>query len=208
LLRIALEKSRKQPINDLMINTILTPLAMAPIGVVVPEKYQCHYARCYDKKGNDTTHWPHPFLIGSAAVRASTPDMLKFLKAAIGTADIPAPLLKAMRMTQTPYISMQHNKHGLGWEIAEAPYYSYPHSDTYFIGTPAQIINKKKNVLKKNALFYKTGTTFGFNTYIGAIPDAQCGVVVMVTRVIHRGWDAVTNLGKEILQKTSPIISV
>jgi len=206
LIRIALEEKTKNNYNELLINTILSPLHMAPIGVMVPENLTGLYATCYDKLGEETCHWDHPFLIGSAALKASSTDMLNFLKAMVGVTDMPDSLRQAIKMTQLPYVSLDSFRHGLGWQIS-------------MLGTgdlsekPFEIIQAQEiaqNDLSQDAriLFEKTGTTHGFHAYIGVMPGKKSGIVVLFNRRLHNGWSVSKRFGRKLLKQAMQIPAV
>ncbi len=199
LLRIALEKQSKKTINTLLLENILRPLGMAPVGVKVPDSYQQHCAHCYDVHHKPTMHWNHQFLIGSAAMQASSADMLKFLQATLGLSSTPATIKRAMELTQTPYYDIGHFKQGLGWSISpvEALAQQVHHTDA----APAKSIKKSAQVFNSNSLFEKVGTTNGFHTYIAAIPSQKLGIVIMINhRLPPLGFTKMTNFGRNMLR--------
>lgn len=200
LLRYALEEQSGQPIQKLLTDKILLPLKMAPIGFTIPQEKKSDCAIGYDKNGKQTVFWDHPLLVGSGGIRMSNPDMLKFLEAALALDHIPTPICQAMRLTQSPYVTLKYFKHGLGWQITPLhakhrfnPFNSYP-------------VKKLKNrQFDGNAIIDKDGTTHGFHAYIAVIPNKKAGIAVMINgRLPH-----VTILGtiaKEILMNlTRPI---
>lgn len=198
LLRIALEEQTDDTINNLFLQRILLPLQMSPISINVPKKYMPHYADCVNKKGEPGRYWDDGVLLGSAALRATSADMLKFLKAAIGISGTPPSILKAMQLTQMPHIQVAHIHHGLGWEVKD--FQSMTAKNAIAWGFPAQKITMQERYLTDNVLFEKTGTTRGFHTYIGAIPRQQRGVVVMTNRTMPQGWSSIKKIGRKILR--------
>lgn len=202
LLRIALEESLHEPFNQLIIKKILSPLNMSPVGVYVPENYKFQQATPYGKDGNPSATWQHPFYWGTGALRASSSDMLQFLKAALGLPETPVSIKKAMQLTQTPRIALKKNiKYGMGWQINDIKTFRSINNINVF-KCPATKIKKEKQIFNCNAVFDKTGTTDGFHAYIAAIPGKKTGIVIMINRAIPRGYTVVKNLGKEILLKT------
>lgn len=194
LLRIALEQSLETSIDQLLIDSILVPLSMSPIGTKVPEKYTCQRARGYDKSGKSTIFWQHPFLRGSAALCASSNDMLHFLAASLGLSETPVAIKKAMRLTQIPYIKLSDSiQYGLGWQIHDIKNFST------LSGRPVKKIKKKDQIFNGNSVFDKTGTTFGFHAYIAVIPNKKTGIVIMINRALPNGFAKVKAIGKEIL---------
>jgi len=197
LLRIALEETLQQNINTLLSERVLKPLGMSAIGMHVPEYYKAQCATCYDKVGNKTIGWDDPLLLGSAAIRATSVDMLKFLKAAIGVQG-PPHIKQAMQLTQTPYIIVDAIKHGLGWEINDLT--PKPASiGNLFKGYPAYAVQETERIFNPNVLLDKEGTTNGFHAYIGVIPSKNSGVVVMINRRLVKGLDVIKKMGRDIL---------
>jgi beta-lactamase class C len=199
LLRIALEELSGQTINSLLINKILVPLTMLPVGVTVPDHYKPNCAKGYDKKGKQTIHWDHPFLLGSAALRVSSVDMLNFLKAAIGLSGTPSHIKQAMQMTQTPYVILKNFKHGLGWQITPL---TTKRIFNGFSNYSFQKTKKIEQVFNGNTLFDKVGTTHGFHAYIAVIPSYKAGIVVMMNRRLPNGARIINEIGRDILFKS------
>lgn len=198
LIRIALEEKTKNNYNELLINTILNPLGMTPIGVIVPENLIELYAACYDKLGEETGHWDHPFLIGSAAIKASSFDMLNFLKAMLGVIHMPDTLMQAIKMTQLPYVSFDSFKHGLGWHMSIL--------SGEKIGT--REIEQSDLGEDDRIICEKTGTTHGFHAYIGVMPRKKSGIVILFNRRLHNGWSISKRFGRKLLKKAIKIPTV
>ncbi len=200
LLRCALEETTACSFQDLVLNRILLPLGMNPIGIRVPGAYRKYRARCYDKAGALTTWWSHPLLLGSAALRASSADMLAFLKAAIGLPGTPESILHAMRMTQTSYMTLGADGLGLGWSIRDVQALTLrKRLGGLFHHAQVRRVKTKKQVFKGDAFFEKTGTTEGFHAYIAVMPNKAKGIVVMVNRTMPKGWNVMSKMGRGLL---------
>ncbi len=197
LLRVALEEQTHESINDLFIQRILIPLNMSPISINVPAYYMPHYADCLNKVGEPARYWDDGLLHGAAAVRASSADMLKFLKAAIGLPGTPASISQAMQLTQKQHIQVAHIRHGLGWEVKDVDNLVSKNSISW--GFPAQKITRSEKPTAHRQLFEKTGTTRGFHTYIGVIPGKKSGIVIMINRTMPQGWNSIKKIGRGIL---------
>lgn len=202
LLRIALEESTQQTIDELVFARILEPLNMNHTAFTVAPNHTINYASGYDKQGNKAPRWRHPFLHGSAALKSSSTDMLLFLKASIGTPCTPPAIKLAMKLTQTPHVKINDRHQGLGWQINDVACLK-----------PTQRAHKKnvrsdkqlKFAFNGDALIDKTGTTNGFHTYIAVIPNRNIGVVIMINRMLFSGWSKMKNVGREILFKATDI---
>lgn len=199
LLRLALEAVTGETWHDLVVQNILQPLQMAPIGAQVSPLYLPHYATCYDKAGRPTVRWQHRYMIGTAALRATSRDMLKFLQAALGLPDTPPLIQQAMQLTQTPYVKLPQMQHGLGWEICPLEVAS----KAGLASKLAQRLAPEQRVHHGAVLLAKTGTTHGFHTYIGVIPRRQVGIVIMLNRTLPKGYLILKQLGKRLLLEIS-----
>ena len=199
LLRIALEELSGEIINNLLITKLLLPLGMSPIGITVPESYKIHCATGYDKNGKQAPQWDNPFLLGSAAVRVSSSDMLHFLKAALGLQDVPTHIKDAIRMTQTATVMLKEFRHGLGWQITPL---NITRTFNGFNQYPIQCIKEMERCFSTHALLDKGGTTHGFHAYIATIPAHKAGVVVMINRRLPHGWKVINDLGRKILYQS------
>ena len=201
LLRVALEESTNKTINRLLSERILVPLNMSAIGVIVPENYKIYYAKCYDKAGNLTTYWDRerPLLLGSGGLRATSVDMLNFLQATIGLPNTPHDLYRAIKLTQTPHVKIGHLKHGLGWAMDSL----HTKKIGGLTGQLAERITSSQRIFSGHYLFDKTGTTNGFQAYIGVIPNQKIGIVLMANKRLPNGWKVIKQFGKELLRQAS-----
>ncbi len=201
LLRIALEDFLDISYNNLLISHILHPLGMMPIGTKIPYQYLLRRATPYGKDGDPTIYWKHPFLEGSAAIYASSSDMLFFLKAALGVAEIDPSLKEAMKITQTKHISIKNGiSYGLGWQINNLSCLDPSYISTSISNCPAQSIKKADKHFSGKLLVDKTGTTNGFQAYIAAIPAEKIGVVVLMNRSLPAGYKVIRKMGRDILK--------
>jgi beta-lactamase class C len=201
LLRIALEESTNKTINRLFSERILGPLNMSAIGVIVPDNYKIYYAKCYDKAGNLTTYWDRerPLLLGSGGLRTTSVDMLNFLQATIGLPNTPTELYRAIKLTQTPHVKIGDLKHGLGWAMDSLN----AKKIGGLTGRLSEKIALPQRVFSGHYLFDKTGTTNGFQAYIGVVPDQKIGIVLMANKRLPNGWKVIKQFGKELLRQAS-----
>jgi beta-lactamase class C len=208
LIRIALEHRTKQKYNELLRNTILNQLGMAPIGVELPDQYKQYYAQSYDKIGEPSKIWDHPFLLGSAAIKASSLDMLKFLQAALQAPGVPDHLKNAMSIMQRPYICFGHIKQGLGWHISNLASTKNNIDEDLFDSYNARLDDSPDWEMHPDTVCDKTGTTHGFHAYIGVMPKKNTGIVIMINKRLPTGWSKIKKLGRKILAqliKNEPI---
>lgn len=206
LLGDAISNQYHQNINALYVQKIFTPLDMQPIGFVVPESLEAHYAQGYDSKGKSTEHYVAKFFPAAGAMKMSAGDALKFLKAAIGMPDVNPIIRQAMKVTQTGYFHVEDHGQGLGWVIYPLTYplgqdvkkaLLTPPDDMNMGPLPAERIAKSKQKFDGSALIDKTGATDGFRAYIVVIPNLKSGVVVLTNRYVSNG--EIVRMGRELL---------
>tara|TARA_R110000868_G_scaffold301181_2_gene561621 strand:- start:1309 stop:2415 length:1107 start_codon:yes stop_codon:yes gene_type:complete len=205
----ALEKVAHANFNTLYRKNILKPLGMQPIALTVPAKLTMHYATGYRSNGTPAPREGEGLFPAAYGVKASAGDMQKFLSAAIGLPSTPTNIFYPMRMTQTPYVSVNGSAQGLGWQIHDLSGWgttrslmkgndllglnAYPVSDVY--GDP---------VFHGTELIDKTGTTAGFRAYIAVLPDKKSGIVMLANRTATDA--SIVKASREILFKLNGII--
>lgn len=176
---------------------------MSPTGV--SQNDQLPFATGYRKNGQIAPAWNHPFLIGSAGLRASSTDMLNFIKASLNLPGTPAIIAQAMKLTQTPYVSIKpHVNYGLGWQIDDIKTSHALKGLSVWKSFPAQRINTKNSPTHNKFILSKTGTTDGFHACIAIVPSKSTGVVVMINRMLPQGWSVVKKLAEDILRTILP----
>jgi hypothetical protein len=135
VLRYALEEVNHDTLNTILTKKIFAPLTMSSASITIPDKHLSKCACGYTRSNEPARAWDDEILIGSAALRVSSADMLAFLKAALGLPGTPASLKKAMELTQRPYITISNIRQGLGWEIRDLD--QLKNKDSIFWGFPA-----------------------------------------------------------------------
>ena len=138
-----------QPYEDLMIETIASPLGMAETRISLSQKMKDNLAVGHSK-GEEVENWDIPTLAGAGAIRSSTSDMIKFLSANLGHTQ--TDLAAAMELTH----KIRHNtagnmRVGLGWHIKQGM-----HGD----------------------VFFHNGGTGGYNAFVGFVKESGKGIVV------------------------------
>lgn len=173
LLGYAISQVEHENYESLVHQRITIPLNMSSTFVNVPTELLENYAQGYTYKGEKIRRdlsrgWP-----GGGALKSTSKDMLKFLKASLGI-EGPENLLKAMQFTQMSFFKVNmHLTMGLGWQ---------------------RFLDKEQILIVD-----KNGGLGGFSSYIGMIPEEKIGIVIL----INKGKSHATQLGREILKKLS-----
>jgi D-alanyl-D-alanine-carboxypeptidase/D-alanyl-D-alanine-endopeptidase len=100
LLGYALAHSASTTYDALNANEILVPLGMTMSGTVLTDAMRAHLARGHNASGETVKNWNLDALAGAGAIRSTTEDMLRYLKANMGIAA--SPLTAAMQFAQQP----------------------------------------------------------------------------------------------------------
>ena len=114
LLGYALAQSNHATYGALVARQIFAPLRMLLSGTSFTTKMHAHLARGHDENGNPASNWDLDALAGAGAIRSTANDMLRYLKANMGTAH--TPLETAMKIAQQPRAEVGNGMRiGLAW---------------------------------------------------------------------------------------------
>jgi D-alanyl-D-alanine-carboxypeptidase/D-alanyl-D-alanine-endopeptidase len=83
---------------------ILKPLGMTMSGTAFSDAMRAHLAPGHDNTGNAAKNWGFDALAGAGAIRSTANDMLRYLKANMGSDA--SPLAAAMKLAQAPRSDM------------------------------------------------------------------------------------------------------
>ena len=136
--------------EDLMIKEIAKPLKMKETKITFSSKMKSNLATGYNQ-GVKASNWDLPTLAGAGAIRSSTFDMIKFLKANLGLSK--SSLKSSMKMTH----EKRHSKAGrasvgLGWHIHPG---------------------------EKGDIIWHNGGTGGYRAFAGFVHELNKGVVLL-----------------------------
>jgi serine-type D-Ala-D-Ala carboxypeptidase/endopeptidase len=109
----------------------------------------------YDMEGKKTCHWDFPILYSAGAIKSNTIDMVKFMQANLNQSELNSIFLATQKAQYSKGI--MQGKIAKGWQIDN------------FIGPISDLGN----------IVWHNGGTGGFSTYIGMLPEYNCGVIVM-----------------------------
>lgn len=201
LAAMVLEKQNNKSINELIRANILAPLKMTTIGIEIQEEYLNDFAQGYTGDGKVAVRFSHAqgLYPGAWGLKATIDDMAKFMSAAIDLPKTPKNIMKAMRNTQTPRVSIGNMQQGLVWQVHSLKDESLKHEPASMnIGPlPVKWLSKDQQIYKEDVLLDKTGSTPGFRSYIAVIPSRQVGVVILTNKNISNA--AIVNAGRTII---------
>ena len=150
-----LERISGMSYEELMIARIADPLNMNNTRIVFTDKMKKNLARAHSN-GREVENWDIPALAGAGAIRSSTSDMLKFLKA--NTTTNKSTLNKAMKKShQIAYTNTEQDfEMGLGW---------------HYVNSDSKIV-------------WHNGGTGGYRAFAGFVEGTQKGVVVLTNSTV------------------------
>ncbi|MDF2529787.1 MAG: ampC 2 [Gammaproteobacteria bacterium] len=201
LLGISLEDKVGWPYNKLVEAYIFKPLHMEDSGTNLPS-WHLNYAQGYSN-GQAAEHMTWGMFPASGGIESSPRDMQHFLGAALDLPGVPSSLESAIKMTETPYVQTTGMQQGLGWEIypfapTDTSFTAQP-SDKSFGPLPASQLSPEQSVYDGSLLLQSTGATNGFSSFIGLVPNAKTGVVILTNSYFNEG--DLINTGRSILKQ-------
>jgi serine-type D-Ala-D-Ala carboxypeptidase/endopeptidase len=174
LLGHALAQQAGAHYEELVRSRITTPLGMKSTAITLSPEMQARLAPGHNGEFSKLANFVEsPALAGDGALRSSANDMLTFLAAQLGL--VKTPLAQAMEYTLAPRRSKGSLGDPLGW-------------DTF-------TQNGRKIV-------WHSGTTFGYNSFVGFVPKTRVGVVVLCNT---RSLAGVDDIGFHLLDSRAPL---
>lgn len=166
---------------------LLAPLGLRDTHVDVPPEARPRYAYGYSRDG-DRPIRVNPGMLDAEAygIKSSAADMLLFLDAALGHADLPDDLRHAIATTHAGRTRTAHFDQAMIWER-----YDWPADHrTILAGNGAAMVMESQPARRldtpttaaEGVLLGKTGSTNGFGGYAALIPDRDFGIVVLANR--------------------------
>lgn len=170
VLGYALADLERKPYYEVLQTLILNPLGMYSTFINIPPPFMQYFAQGYTKEGRIAVRHPPNAWPAGGALRSTSADMLKYLKANLGVSG-PIELQKAMQFAQQGLFKAHKNLViGLGWQ---------------------------RFTTKKGELFIdKDGGVPGFSSYIGMVPEKKIGIVILA----NKGKGDITATGRKILE--------
>ena len=169
LLGHILELHTGQAYEELVLERIAKPLGMTDTRVVLTDNMKAHLALGHNEQMQVTSNWDIPTLAGAGALRSTTNDMVKFIKANMNPDD--SALGKAMALSHKMAYSnpAQNFEMGLAWHYA----------------------NNK-------TIVWHNGGTGGYRAFTGFNPEAQTAVVLLTNSVQGLDEIGVKLLGQDL----------
>lgn len=169
LLGHILELHTGKSYEELVIERIAKPLGMDDTQIVFTEKMKKRLAYGYNEQLERTSNWDITSLAGAGAIRSSTSDMVKFIKANMSIND--SSLNKAMRLSHEIAFTDSTNNFniGLAWHFAN-----------------------------NGSITWHNGGTGGYRAFSGFTKSSNEGVVVLTNSTFTADAIGLKVLGQDI----------
>lgn len=179
-------RSLGAPFDDLMEHVLFPKLGMKSTYIRVPGEQMEHYAMGYARDGQPTRVAPGMLDSETYGVKTTAADMLRFVEANLGAADLAEPLQRAVAATHIGYYTVAGMTQGLGWEMYADP----SDLDQLLAGNSAKVIFEANPVTRlatprpaeNTVLINKTGSTNGFGAYVAFVPSRRIGIVILANK--------------------------
>jgi CubicO group peptidase (beta-lactamase class C family) len=141
--------------EDVLVRRVLAPLGLSDTRITPSPAQRRRFPPAHDTDGDPVSHWDFACLESAGGLRSTAHDQLTFLAANLGL--VPTPLGPALRAACTPRrdTDTPGQKVGLGW-----------HRQPLRAGG-------------RPTLVWHNGETGGSFCYVGFVPEARVGVVVL-----------------------------
>ncbi|EMF4856906.1 TPA: ADC family extended-spectrum class C beta-lactamase [Acinetobacter baumannii] len=177
--------SMNKPFDQVLEKTIFPALGLKHSYVNVPKTQMQNYAFGYNQENQPIRVNPGPLDAPAYSVKSTLPDMLSFIHANLNPQKYPADIQRAINETHQGRYQVNTMYQALGWEE-----FSYPATlQTLLDSNSEQIVmkpNKVTAISKEPSvkMYYKTGSTTGFGTYVVFIPKENIGLVMLTNKRI------------------------
>jgi beta-lactamase class C len=170
----------------LMQGTLYPLLGLKSTYLEVPPGELGRYAQGYSKTNEPIRMSPGVFDAEAYGARSTVRDMLRWVAANLGQADLDGDVQKAIRATHTGYYRVGPMIQDLIWEQ-----YSYPVDLADLLtGNSAEISYQPNPVVaitpplapQRKVWINKTGSTNGFGAYVAFVPETGSGIVLLANR--------------------------
>ncbi|EON12733.1 PNC family class C beta-lactamase [Pandoraea sp. SD6-2] len=172
--------------STLVTEHVFKPLDMKHTFIRVPEDQQANYAWGYGKDDKPVRVTPAVFEKEAYGVKTTASDLLRFVRANLGTPVRDNSLQQAIHATHTGYFADKPMTQDLVWEQ-----YPYPVSvDALLEGNSARMARESTPARELSppmaptpaAWVNKTGSMRGFGTYVAFVPSKQMGIVLLANK--------------------------
>ncbi|HHF0485452.1 TPA: class C beta-lactamase [Vibrio antiquarius] len=177
--------SMKSDYTEMMETVILPELGMTNTFVDVPKDQLNNYAFGYSSEGKPVRVNPGILDAQAYGIKSTSLDMLQYIEANMGQAQLNTDIENALERTHTKYFDTDTFTQAVGWEG-----YDYPVSLSQLLkGNSSDVILNAKPVqasvsgtLGRDVWYNKTGSTGGFGAYIAYVPSEKIGIVILANK--------------------------
>ncbi|GMM74461.1 class C beta-lactamase [Vibrio alginolyticus] len=177
--------SMKSDYTEMMETVILPELGMTNTFVDVPKDELNNYAFGYSSEGKPVRVNPGILDAQAYGIKSTSLDMLQYIEANMGQAQLNTDIENALERTHTKYFDTDTFTQAVGWEG-----YDYPVSLSQLLkGNSSDVILKAKPVqasvsgtLGRDVWYNKTGSTGGFGAYVAYVPSEKIGIVILANK--------------------------
>ncbi|HHF3047681.1 TPA: class C beta-lactamase [Vibrio alginolyticus] len=177
--------SMKSDYTEMMETVILPELGMTNTFVDVPKDKLNNYAFGYSSEGKPVRVNPGILDAQAYGIKSTSLDMLQYIEANMGQAQLNTDIENALERTHTKYFDTDTFTQAVGWED-----YDYPVSLSQLLkGNSSDVILKAKPVqasvsgtLGRDVWYNKTGSTGGFGAYVAYVPSEKIGIVILANK--------------------------
>ncbi|MCS0401701.1 class C beta-lactamase [Vibrio diabolicus] len=179
--------SMKSDYTEMMETVILPELGMTNTFVDVPKDQLNNYAFGYSSEGKPVRVNPGILDAQAYGIKSTSLDMLQYIEANMGQAQLNSDIENALERTHTKYFDTDTFTQAVGWEG-----YDYPVSLSQLLkgnsNSSDVIINAKpvqasvSGTLGRDVWYNKTGSTGGFGAYVAYVPSEKIGIVILANK--------------------------
>ncbi|MFH4364581.1 class C beta-lactamase [Vibrio diabolicus] len=177
--------SMKSDYTEMMETVILPELGMTNTFVDVPKDQLNNYAFGYSSEGKPVRVNPGILDAQAYGIKSTSLDMLQYIEANMGQAQLNSDIENALERTHTKYFDTDTFTQTVGWEG-----YDYPVSLSQLLkGNSSDVILNAKPVqasvsgtLGRDVWYNKTGSTGGFGAYVAYVPSEKIGIVILANK--------------------------
>ncbi|AVF93289.1 class C beta-lactamase [Vibrio diabolicus] len=177
--------SMKSDYTEMMETVILSELGMTNTFVDVPKDKLNNYAFGYSSEGKPVRVNPGILDAQAYGIKSTSLDMLQYIEANMGQAQLNTDIENALERTHTKYFDTDTFTQAVGWEG-----YDYPVSLSQLLkGNSSDVILNAKPVqaslsgtLGRDVWYNKTGSTGGFGAYVAYVPSEKIGIVILANK--------------------------
>jgi CubicO group peptidase (beta-lactamase class C family) len=177
LLGFALARRTGMGYEQLVHTRIAGPLGMKSTGITLTPEMKARLAVGHNPELKAVPNWDFQALAACGALRSDADDLLTFLAANLGYIKSPlAPAMASMRAVRRPTGTASLGEIGLGWLIVKPSSYE---------------------------IVWHNGGTGGYRSFVGFVPSARIGVVVLSNTFTATGVD---DIGMHLLDSHAPLM--